>query len=473
MDVLLHQSATKMAEAIRCKDISAVELLTAVVAAIEKYNPSINAVVQLDTERAMQQAQRMDDMLAKGLLLGPFHGVPFTVKDVYNTEGIITSLGTLGLREHVPTHDATLIQRLKTAGGILVGKTNVPELCTAAETTNLVYGTTNNPYDLKRTPGGSSGGEAAIIATGASPFGIGSDLGGSLRIPAHYCGIATIRPTIGRVACALDIKGNSQYGIRTAAEARLAVDGPMSRHVEDLLPLLGLISGSDGIDPHAEDVPLRNSHDIDIEQLNIGYFLDNGVVTPNLDITHSIQNAVNSLTDNGVKITEAQPTFMHEVAEVIVQLFAATQAAQTLEAALLAFNTKQPSDLLHKYLDRLRREASQHHDLNFAWAAWDYYRSNVVQYMHPYDAIVCPVLPFTALKHDESIWDDAHYPALSYCLGFSLHKCPIATVRVGEDKHGLPIGVQIVTKPWREDIAIAVAKRLEDNCGGWKSPYNQ
>jgi len=470
MEELLAKSAIEMAEAIHCKDIKAVELLEAILSKIEKINPKLNAIVQLDAEQARERAAYLDDLQERGFLLGPLHGVPFTAKDVYNTKGIVTTLGTLGLREHVPDHDAIIIKRLKEAGAILLGKTNVPELCTAAETENLVYGVTNNPYDLERTPGGSSGGEAAIIAAAASPFGVGSDLAGSLRIPAHYCGVATIRPTIGRVACSRDLKGTNSIGIRIGPEALLATDGPMARYVNDLEVILKVISGPDGVDPHAQDIPLLDSHDVSIEQLNIAYFADNLVQTPMPEIIHCISESAQSLVDAGATLEEKPPKFMSNALEVMIQLMTSSFHAQTIEAALLSYGTKQPSTLLTKFLDRVRRESASHHDFSSAWANWDYYRSAATQYMHDYDAIICPVLPFTATTHHQSLWDDDLFPALTYCFGFSLLQYPAATVRVGSDKNGLPIGIQIVAKPWREDVALAIARQLESTLGGWQMP---
>ncbi len=470
MDELLDQSAMEMAEAIRCKDVTAVELLDVTLSKIQKINPKLNAIVQLDAEQAYAQAKQLDQLQARGLLLGPLHGVPFTAKDVYNTKGIVTTLGTLGLRDHVPDHDATIIQRLKDAGAVLLGKTNVPELCTAAETENLVYGMTNNPYDLTRTPGGSSGGEGAIIASGASPFGVGSDLAGSLRIPAHYCGIATIRPTIGRVACSRDLKGTNSVGIRIGPEAMLAVDGPMARYVDDLEAVLNVIAGPDGVDPHAQEVPLLDSREVALEQLNIAYFTDNLVQTPTADIIRCVADSAQALVDSGASVMEKSPEFMPHALQVMVQLMTSSFHAQTIEAALLSYGTKQPSKLLTKFLDRVRRESPSHHDFPSAWGNWDYYRSAATQYMHDFDAIICPVLPFTATSHEHSLWDDELFPALTYCFGFSLLQYPAATVRVGSDAQGLPIGVQIVAKPWREDVALAIARRLEAAFGGWQKP---
>ena len=196
---LIFASATEQAKAIREKQISSEELVRACIKRIEEVNPKLNAVVQLPAETALEQAREADKALAKGEIRGPLHGVPFTLKDAIETEGVICTGGTLGRASYVPKEDATVVKRLRAAGGVLLGKTNCPEFGWAWESDNLIYGRTNNPYDLSLSPGGSSGGESAIIAAGGSPLGLGSDAGGSVRFPAHCTGITAIKPTSGRV----------------------------------------------------------------------------------------------------------------------------------------------------------------------------------------------------------------------------------------------------------------------------------
>ncbi len=472
MQELLKASATTMASAIRCKQVSAVELLDAVLEQIAKVNPQLNAIVQLDAERARDRAKELDQLLAKGKVIGPFHGVPFTAKDSLATEGIITTLGTLGLKEFIPRQDATIIRRMKAAGAILLGKTNVPELCRAVETDNLVYGYTHNPYDLSRSAGGSSGGEAAIISACGSPFGIGSDLGGSLRIPAHYCGIATLRPSVGRVACSYDIKGSQPVGIRTGAEALLGVEGPLSRHVEDLFPMLKVIAGPDGVDPNVFDIPLQDPNQVDLGQLKIAYFYDNEIYPTDQQTIAAITNAEQVLREAGCQTQFQVPSFLQQANDLVMQLLGASQNIELIETALLAVGTKQTSDLLIRYLDFIRRGSHYGSNFQVAWDNWDYFRCAVTQYSEPFDVILCPVLPFSAINKNDTLWDEARFPAMVYCNSFSLAKYPVATVRIGHDNGSLPIGVQIITKPWKEHIALAVASVLEKSLGGWQPPFN-
>src|SRR4051812_30920302 len=197
MNDLIFLSATRMAQLIRHKEVSSEELVKAHLQRIETVNPSINAVVHLCAGRALKEARERDADVKRGEVKGPLHGVPMTVKDSIATEGVVTTSGTLGRANHVPDRDASTVALMRGAGAVVLGKTNVPELCLAFESDNLIHGRTNNPYDVTKTSGGSSGGEAAIIAACGSPIGLGSDAGGSVRLPAHFCGIAGIKPTSG------------------------------------------------------------------------------------------------------------------------------------------------------------------------------------------------------------------------------------------------------------------------------------
>ena len=199
MSDVIYSSVKAIAEAIREKEVSAVEVVQAHLDRIDEVNERLNAVVHLCAERALDEAREADAALARGESKGPLHGVPMTLKDSLDTEGVVTTGGTTGRRDFVPDQDATVTARLRAAGAVLLGKTNTPELTMAGETDNLVYGRTNNPFNLERIPGGSSGGAAAIVCAGGSPFDIGSDTGGSVRMPSHFCGIAGIKPNSGRV----------------------------------------------------------------------------------------------------------------------------------------------------------------------------------------------------------------------------------------------------------------------------------
>ena len=250
-------STVEMASAIRSGDVSSVELVAACLRRIEFVNPIINAVVRL-ADDALEAAARADADRRRRVVHGPLHGIPFTIKDSLDTAGIITTAGTVGWAHRVPERDATVVARIKAAGGILLGKTNTPEFTWANDTDNLVYGRTSNPYDIDRSPGGSSGGSAAIVAAGGSPFDIGSDTGDSIRHPSHVCGVAGLKPTSGRVP-----RTGHHPSYRGILES-LTQLGPIARRVDDLALILPVIAGPDGEDPHVAPVALGDPADVAI-----------------------------------------------------------------------------------------------------------------------------------------------------------------------------------------------------------------
>ena len=244
-------SATEIGSRIASRSVSAREVVEAHLERIEEINPRLNAVVQICGDRALEEADMADKEISDGNRTGALHGVPMTLKDSLDTEGVISTWGTLGRKGYVPDKDAVLVSRLRREGAILLGKTNTPELTLAADTNNLVYGRTANPYDEALSPGGSSGGAAAIIASAGSPFDIGSDTGGSIRIPSHCCGIAGIKPTSGRVP-----RTGHCISYALGAGESLTQNGPMARRVGDLFPVLKTIVGPDFEDPAIVPMPL-------------------------------------------------------------------------------------------------------------------------------------------------------------------------------------------------------------------------
>ncbi|PYS75892.1 MAG: amidase, partial [Acidobacteria bacterium] len=228
MDEIIYSSATELARAIVEKEVSSEEVVNAHLARIEEANPKLNAVVRLTADAARARAREADAALARGDTWGPLHGVPVTIKDAFETAGVVSVGGTRGRAGYVPQEDAAGVARYKSAGAVVLGKTNVPEVSFAFESDNLVYGQTKNPYDLTRTPGGSSGGEAAAIASGMSPLGLGSDAGGSIRVPAHFCGIAGIKPTSGRTP------RTGHFPPMGGLLDSIWQIGPLARRVEDL-----------------------------------------------------------------------------------------------------------------------------------------------------------------------------------------------------------------------------------------------
>ncbi len=300
-DGIVSASAAELAEAIRSKKWSSKEIVEAHLDRIAKVNPKLNAVVQLTAEAARKEADEADAALARGEIKGPLHGVPITIKDTLETTGVICTGGTKGRANFVPKADATAVARLRAAGGIILGKTNVPELAGAAETDNLVYGRTNNPYDLARTPGGSSGGEAAIIAAGGSPLGLGTDAGGSIRIPAHYCGLTAIKPTSGRVP------RTGQFPLPLGARNPVFHVSLIARKVRDLALGLPIISGPDFRDHSIVGMPLGDPSKVVLRDLKIAYFDDDGVAPPTSEIAAAVRDSAKAFADAGVKVEESRP----------------------------------------------------------------------------------------------------------------------------------------------------------------------
>src|SRR5210317_176418 len=279
MNDLIYWSASALARAMRAGDLCSREIVELSLARIDEVNPQINAVVQRVDERALDEADECDRLAARGRFRGPLHGVPITVKDSLDTPAIVSTGGTLGRRDYLPQHDAPVVARLRAAGAVLLGKTNTPELTLSGETNNLIYGRSLNPFDLARSPGGSSGGSAAIIACGGSALVLGSDTGGSIREPAHLCGLTGIKPTSGRTPRSGHIVPHAA-GVMDS----LTQIGPMARYVEDLVLALPIICGPDGRDPAVVPVPVGNPAEVDLSKLRIAWYADNGILAAAEDI---------------------------------------------------------------------------------------------------------------------------------------------------------------------------------------------
>ena len=297
MNSLIYASATTLAQKIRTKEVSAEAVMRAHLDRIAAVNPRINAVVQL-ADGALSQARAADAALAQGEDLGPLHGVPFTVKDIFDTAGIISAAGLENRRRHVPSHDACVVSRMKSAGAILLGKTNCPPGGGGGESSNPVYGQTNNPYALDRTPGGSSGGEAAILAAGGSPLGLGSDSGGSLRLPAHFCGVATLRPTVGRVP-----NTSTLYLPGGLSDPRSQI-GPMARTVADLRLAFQLLAGMDWRDSGVVPMPVGDLLAVELKTLRAAFYTDDGILPPTPATADSVRAAAHALAEAGMKVEE-------------------------------------------------------------------------------------------------------------------------------------------------------------------------
>ena len=433
MDELCYLSAATLARRIRNHQLSSEEVVQAHLQRIENVNPRLNAVVQLAGEQALQDARAADAALAHGQHLGALHGVPFTVKDWIDAAGLPCTGGDLAFRTRVPAADATVVARMRQAGGILLGKTNVM-------VENPVYGRTNNPYNLAYSTTGSSSGEAALIAAGGSPLGLGSDSGGSIRQPAHACGIAGLKPTTGRIP----LTGHFPF-ISALNDPRTTI-GPMARFVEDLALALPILSGMDWKDASVVPMPLADWRQVDAGTLRVAYYTHHAQAEPTRETAETCRRAAQALADMGARVEEVLPPRVEEAAQITRQYWQRPESGSPDE--WVADGEARLSSL----------EVEQH------LFTWDRFRRALIGFMTHYDVILTPAAERPATPHGT----DAGW--IPYTLPYSLTGWPCVVVRAGTSPEGLPIGVQIVARPWRDDVALAAAHALERALGGWQPP---
>ena len=460
MSDLVYASAARIAAALRQRQISAREIVDACLARIDAVNPRINAVVQLVPERARAEADALDRLAAGGEFAGPLHGVPITLKDSLETEGIVSTGGTLGRKDFVPAQDAPVVARLRAAGAVLLGKSNTPELTFSGETNNLIYGRSCNPFDLERSPGGSSGGAAAIVACGGAALELGSDTGGSIREPAHLCGIAGIKPTAGRTPRSGHIVpfGGVLDGLTQI--------GPMARYVEDLALALPLVCGPDGRDPAVAPVPLGDPAAVDPAALRIAWYDDNGIIAPADDIRRVVAEVADALGRDGLRLERRCLPGMRHLVDLTTR-FRETTNAGYIRRLLERYGTEVPSSELDGYLTEAGLATADCVDPALVEAIDDA-RSRALGFFADYDAILCPPSFALARPHRASHGDS--FDDWSYLQVYNLLGWPGAVVRAGESARGLPVGVQVVAPPWREEVALALAARVEALFGGYRRP---
>jgi len=439
MNDILALSGVAQAALVRERKISAHELFELHAARIKEVNPRINAVVEM-----MPRTEPVE---------GPFRGVPFSIKDSIEAQGTSASAGTLGYR-HAPksTRDATLVARLRASGAVPVARTNLPDLLFAFESDNLIYGRTNNPYDVSRTSGGSSGGEAALIASCGSPFGLGSDAAGSVRLPAHYCGIASIKPTSGRLARTGHVPPAGGW-IETLWQI-----GPMARCVGDLAAMMPILLGADGEDFTVVPMP----YDPPVDDLRIAYFTNNGFAEPDAET-----QAVVEAAGKAVGAVHSVPPGVEKSYQLEMMLLGA-DGGDGVRAFLQSIGSDRTHPLLDGWLDKLEPFRTDVAGLADYWSQLDQFRAALHGYLTQFDAVISPVSSSAAVPHGTSI-EEKTFRGFSYTMTHNLTGWPAAVVRCGTTSTGLPIGVQIAGPKWREDIVLAVAQRLEEIFGGWQA----
>ena len=455
MDILFA-SARDLATAIRARELSALEVLDAHLAQIEKHNPVLNAVVTLDAERARERARAADAAVRQGELWGPLHGVPFTLKDSHSTAGMRTTVGCEELAMNIPREDSTVTARLKAAGGILMGKTNVPAMLDDWQSCNPIFGCTSNPWNVDRTPGGSSGGAAAAVASGMSPFDIGSDLSGSLRVPAHFCGIFGLKPTEHRVSSAgfLRHPGSAPQSVRA-----MAAIGPLARTVEDLALLYRIIAGPDGCDTDVSPVPVEEVPEVELNDLRIAFAPN----FPGFPAAEEIRDTVSELAE----WVSPLASVVEEAALPYLDFTDDGKRAADLIAMMVGvFNPKEgdPAATLAQYLEALRwRDRSIH--------AWE-------EFFERWDVLLCPAAMVTAFPHRDRDaplqvdGDEVQYSLVgAHTTLFNYTGHPAIVLPYQLDQDGLPIGVQVVGKRWGESRLLGIAAALSRATGTfWRPP---
>ena len=482
MPDIAFRSALELAVAIRNREISSRELLKHYLTRIEQDNPKINAVVTLDIERAFQQADAADAALARGESLGPLHGLPMTVKDTLETAGVRTTAGAPLHAEHVPTKDALAVARLKAAGAIVFGKTNTPVFAMDMQTYNPIFGTTNNPWDVTRSPGGSSGGSAAALAAGLTSVELGSDIGGSIRNPAHYCGVFGHKPTYDIIPSRGHIPGPP--GTLTGAD--IAVLGPLARGPKDLSLTLSILAGPDLDEGRAWRLELPSPRHGALRKYRVAAWLDDPACPVDTEVRARLETAVTALREEKVQVDEqARPDFQFADAlrTYLKLLWGATSPGlpreQIEELAVAAGQLPPEAD---GYWDQFVRASSQRHcDWLITNEVRARYRARWAEFFRHYDILLCPITPTAAFPHDHSEpmmarTIQVNGQARSYVDGVAwagvigMAYLPVTMVPVGRTPQGLPVGVQIVG-PYLEDrTTIDFARRLSDVIGGFEPP---
>jgi Asp-tRNA(Asn)/Glu-tRNA(Gln) amidotransferase A subunit family amidase len=457
----IHQlSLSETAEHIRARRLSPLEVVRAHLARIEQVNPNLNALIELRPDAALREAQTAEDAIVQGRSLGPLHGVPISIKSSVAVAGLKHECGSRTRAGMVAERDAVLVQRLRNSGAIVLGNTNVPEMLMAYETDNPLYGRTNNPWDLTRTPGGSSGGEAAAIAAGLCCGGIGSDGGGSIRVPAHFSGICGLKPTPGR------IPATGHWPESLGPFALLGVVGPMARTVADVELMFRVVAGFDAGDAMAAPIPLREYSAPRMKTFTIGFFEEHpdAPVTP--ETRAAVRKAATALQDAGMSVKPFHSEvfssarehwwtlFVRLAAEMLVPEFGGREAEIS---TILTYSDRSPAK----------------EDLLAAWFERDRLRLLLARQMSNVPVILCPVCSVPAFSHGAREWNIggkrvSYMDAMSYTQWFNLLGNPALVLPVGESPEGLPIGIQIVGQANSEELILQVGRILESSLGTYR-----
>jgi amidase len=464
---LCRLSASELASAIRSRELSAVEVLETYLERIEQRNPELNAIVSLAPEQALEAAARADRDRARGRVLGPLHGLPIAIKDLEETAGLRTTWGSPIYADHVPEQDSALVARIRRAGAVILGKTNVPEFGAGSQTFNRVFGATRNPYDPARTAGGSSGGAAAAVAAEMLPFADGSDLGGSLRNPASFCNVIGLRPSPGRVPSGTDADGWDPFVVR----------GPIARNVDDLSLLFSAMCAPDLGSPLALDEPLARKHwpRRDLRGLRVAWSRDLGGLPVEPEVTGVLEAQIARLEERGCIVEAAEP-----------DLRAADEAFETLRAlrfaGLYGHLLKTRKELKDTVVWNIERgleltPLSISRALDLRTAVFRRMR----EFLERYDALAAPatqLLPFPVEREwvtEISGEPMEHYLAwMRSCSRITVTAHPALSLPAGFTGDGLPVGMQLVGR-YRDEVGLlGIARAIEDAAGfgRWRPRYD-
>ena len=424
-DELTSRHAHELAAMIRERIVTSTEVVDAHLRRIADVNATLNAVVQLDADRAIASARAADDAVARGDDVGPLHGVPFTVKDWIETTDLICAAGFEERRIHVPSRDATAVARMRAAGAILLGKTNVNDGAP-------VYARPNHPRDVTRSPGGSSSGEAVIIAAGGSPLGLGSDSGGSVRLPAAYCGVTGLTPSTGLVS----LTGHFPR-IGALSDPRTTI-GPLARSVDDLALALRVIAGPDGVDPSVVPVTIGPHRAIDVSSLHVAWFTEIAGAAPTDDVVAATRAVADTLASAGATVEQARPACVDDALRITTAYWRRPSSGSWSEWI--------PGRTSSMTADEVERSIFD----------WEKFQRDMLRFMRDYDAVITPAAPDVAPLHRPLTGED-----FIYTVPWSLTGQPAVTVPVSAPSDGLPIAVQVVARRWRDDVALAVGERIQ------------
>ncbi|HET7103710.1 MAG TPA: amidase [Terracidiphilus sp.] len=464
MSELVLKPAVEQLELVREGRVSIVELAEAHIRQIERLNPLLNALVDFDANRVRVEAMRRQETHG---WRGPLHGLPVTVKSSIATAGYRCEIGSVLRKGDVPREDAVVVARLRAAGAVILGTTNCPEFLMAYETANLLHGRTSNPWDLERSPGGSSGGESAAIAACMSAAGLGSDSGGSVRLPAHFTGICALKPTPGRVP------GRGHLPPCVGPFSVLGAIGPMARTMADVTLLFRSLAGQDTHDPSSPPVELRQPGMEELRSRTIGYFADDGIAPVTEETRAAVDAAAAALRDAGFHVEPFTPGALEQLRKLWWKLF--VQCGAMFYAPAIEGREEQLSPIFREFLGIARSEPSlTSAQILDAWAELDLLRARMLSEMGSHPVLLCPVAGIPAFRHGERSWTVegralSYLDAVRHTQWFNVLAGPAAVAPVGQSQEGLPIGVQIVARPFEDEIALGIASAV-DAAFGYRPP---